>query len=271
MPPPTASPAPGFYLRAWYSQALPPTDTFSQLPSTTILDGTLIDGNVAVPAIYPGPLLILPFERSISAPGMERIVDAARQLGLLDGQTDFTGGGVAPGGALAKLQLVVDGAQHDLSGDATVFVDCSAPDECDVEPGTPEAFAALWQGVSFLDGWMPEELGAADQYQPERLALLLVPPRSGDCAALRAVCPQPNFADWPLDTSFADYGAPFAADADGRCAVAEGEELELLLPALGAANQLTAFVDGEDDARSVIPRVLVPGEDSPCQADGVED
>jgi len=56
VPTPTAQPSPvitpqpspesAFYLRAWYTQALPPSATFSWLPMATIADGQYLDGNV---------------------------------------------------------------------------------------------------------------------------------------------------------------------------------------------------------------------------------
>src|SRR2546423_4712457 len=55
----------GFYLRAAYVQALPPRGTFAWLPVLTIANGSVLDGNVAIPAIYPGPLMIVPASRWI--------------------------------------------------------------------------------------------------------------------------------------------------------------------------------------------------------------
>src|SRR5687768_1997164 len=73
-PTPTTAPSPSpgtdFYMRAWYTQALPPEHTFSWLPVLTIKDGVAVDGNVAVPAIFPGPLVIVPNARPISTDGI---------------------------------------------------------------------------------------------------------------------------------------------------------------------------------------------------------
>jgi len=73
---------------------------------------------------------------------------------------------------------------------------------------------------------------------------------------------------WPIETSFVDFGQPFAGVADVRCATVSGDELEILLPVLNAANQLTVFVDQQDDARSLVARPLLPGESSPCDDEG---
>jgi hypothetical protein len=86
-------------------------------PMLTVSDSILIDNNVAIPLIFPGPLLVLPNATPISEQGEQAIVDQARELGLLDGPTDFTGGGVMPGGVTGNVLLVVDGT--DTSSPAT--------------------------------------------------------------------------------------------------------------------------------------------------------
>ena len=69
----------------------------------TVSDGIVIDDNVAIPMIFPGPLLILPNASPLTEQGEQMMVDQARELGLLDGPTDFTGGTVAPGGVTGQL------------------------------------------------------------------------------------------------------------------------------------------------------------------------
>jgi hypothetical protein len=173
-PTPSGTPASSFYLRAWYEQALPPEATFGQLPMLTISDGLAIDGNVAIPAIYPGPIYVAPFSRTISADGQLMIVDEARRLGLVGHETDFTGGGVAPGAQIARLLLVIDGITYELSGRPDHGMGCGQR-ACD-EPGSPEAFATFWQELSMLDPWLGGELGAMDSYVPERIAVLFTAP-----------------------------------------------------------------------------------------------
>lgn len=260
--PATPTPDAGFYLRTWLSQALPPPQTFGWLPMLTISEGKVIDGNVAVPAIYPGPLLILPFEREITADGQLSVVDEARRLGLLSDATDFTGDGVAPGSQLGHIELVVDGVRRELVGDPGLSVPCDAQNRCVADPATPAAFAAFWQQLSYLDGWIANELGPTLTYQPERLAVLVQPALPDPDGLQRQV------VAWPLDTDFAEFGQPFAANPDMRCATVAGDELEILLPVLNAANQLTVFIDGQDAAGSLVARAVVPGEPSPCADEG---
>jgi hypothetical protein len=266
-PSPTPKPTPSstigssFYLRAWYTQALAPRYTFSWLPMLTIVDGKAIDGNVAIPMIYPGPLMVLPVERWITDAGTGAILDEARRLGLLTGSGDFTGGHPMAGGRLAQLELIVDGQRYDLTGDPSLVVNCT-DGRCDAEPGTPEAFAAFWQELGNLDAWLGDELGQSSQYKPERLAILL----TAAAADEPPLTPLPM--TWPLDTPLDRVGVPFPGEAGARCLTVTGDDLAVLLPMLQSANQLSTFVDAAGNKRAPVVAVLVPGEDSPCPDGG---
>ena len=254
--PPSPAPVPaGLYLRAWQTQALPPPTTFSWLPLITVADDLLIDGNVAVPAIYPGPLLIVPFARAISDAGQAALLEEAQRLGLLGEETDLTGGS-PPGMAIGHIEIVVDGRSREILGDPSRPVSCDGA-RCDAEPGTPEAFAAFWQELHNLDALMPAELGQVGTYEPDRVAVLTVAPEEQPDV-------QPQVQEWPLDVPLNDFGQPYTSDPQMRCAVVEGDDLDELLPALLEGNQLTVFVDAQENARSIVARVMVPGEPSPC-------
>lgn len=256
LPSPTSPPGAGFYLRAWYTQALPPGATFGWLPVVTIADGTVIDGNVAIDMIYPGPLVIVPNARSISDAGMAAIVDHARQLGLLGDVSDFTGEGAMPGARLGQLELLVDGVRYNLVGAPDGAVPCAGPG-CQVLPSTPEAFTMFWGDLMNLDAWIPTELGPTARYQPERVAVLLTAAGEPSGLGQRPVT-------WPLESTFEDVGVAFPGQAGARCITLSGADLATVWPALMDANQLTVFVDSTAVSRSAVIAVLVPGEDSPC-------
>ena len=248
-PNPSSSPSAAFYLRGWYTQALAPKYTFSWLPPVTISDGAYINGNVAVPAIFPGPLMILPVARPMSDAGIATLEDEAQSLGLLQGNGDFTGGNPKPGAKLAHIELVIDGVKHELTGDPSLSVLCDRG-RCTADPGTPQAFTAYWNELGMLDLWMPDQLGASAQYTPERVALLLTDP--GDTAAWS---PPPTLVDWPLDTQLASAG----------CLTLTGDDLATMLPVLQSANSLTLFAQAGTYRQPAV-RPLVPGEPSPCDS-----
>ena len=243
----------GFYLRAWRTQALAPWQTFGWLPSVTISDGQFIDGNIVVPAIYPGPVYLQPFSRSISAAGVQAIVDEARKDGLLSGQETFSEGAPA-GGILAHLVIVVDGVRYDIMDPIP-----AGPAATPFAPGTAVAFDDFWNKITSLGQWLAADLGAASPFEPSQLAVLLGPP-----PAVGANEPiQPTQQPWPLATAMAGFGAPMGTQY--RCGVVSGDDLARMLPLVEKANQLTIIVDSSGSKASLQARVLVPGEPSPCQ------
>ena len=247
-----SSSASGFYVRAWQTQALAPQDTFDWLPIVTVSNGEFIDGRVAVPAIYPGPLWIGPSARPITAKGIEAIVAEARKQGLLGAKSDFVDQAIA-GAVLGHIQLIVDGKTYDLTGDPDALTRC----RCIPDPGTNGAFAAFWQRLSDLNSWLPAELGSSAPYEPERVAVLAMPP-SEPASGIT-----PSEVAWPLPTPFSKFGTALGNDSY-RCGVVSGADLAKLVPVVKAQNQLTRFVDSENVKNSVKVRVMVPGEEGPC-------
>lgn len=253
-PQPSPSPSAAFYLRAWYTQSIPPRGTFNWLAMATVADGVFLDGNVAIDMIFPGPLTILPVARQITPNGIALLIAEARRLGLLSDTTDFTGGQPMPGARLGQLQLVVDGVTYNLTGNPDLAIQCvRAP--CEAAPGTPEAFAAFWQELSLAGTWLDAELGPSQQYVPDRVALLLTPPPNQDMAN--------QLVNWPFDTPLAEAGVEFPGEAGDRCVTLSGEALDAIWPTLRDGNQLTVFADSGTQAAPVV-RVLVPGDESPC-------
>jgi len=240
----------GFYMRIWQTQALPPQIAFAQLPSVTIDNGQFIDGLVAVPTIYPGPLWIDPSVRPISAAGLALIVYQARAAGLLGSTRDFTGGGVA-GAITGHIETIVDGVTYDLTGPV------SMPDRVPSTPGTTAAFEEFWQKMGDTVDWLDPSLGPSATYEPTRLAVLAIPPSAASSGV------SPSETPWPLSTPFSSFGTVFGG-SDSRCMVVSGEDLTRLVPVVKQSNQLTRFVDAQGAKVSLLVRVLVPGEPSPC-------
>lgn len=252
---PSPAPATGFYLRAYYTQALPPRHTFNWLAMLTVADGVLLDGNVAIDMIFPGPLTVLPIARPITSEGVAALVAEARRLGLLTDRNDYTGGQPMPGARLAQIQLTVDGVTYNLTGNADLAIVCvQAP--CEAAPGTPEAFAAFWQELAMAGTWLEPELGPVQQFVPDSVALLLTAPTDQG---------MPNRpVEWPFDTPLTETGVEFPGEAGARCVTLTGDALATVWPALRDGTQLTVFVDSEGTQAAPTVRVLVPGDESPC-------
>lgn len=245
----------GYWLRMATFQAIPPVDLFGVGPAV-VIDGS---GRLIVPgavlAIYPGPLVSPLFARQVSDAGREAILGWAKELGLLSGKTDFTGGeeGAPPlaGGVTGRIELTVGGSLVTLSG----LPDIAAPDP---EPGSPQAFGELWRRISSLPETLPGELGPEVAYTPAGYAILVGPapvPEGGITAGV---------ADWPLEDPLETFGGP-VANGTYRCGLVEGDEALALGAALAKANQLTQWT--QDPATSatfgLTVRPIVAGE-NPC-------
>lgn len=253
IPSPSPQEAGTYWLRMTTFQAIPPVNLFSIGPSA-IIDGAgryVVPG--AVPAIYPGPLVAPLFAREVSDTGLGTIVGWADELGLLSGETDFTGGGGIPGGVTGTIELTVGERLVTLSG----IPDMGAPDT-DPEPGSPQAFGELWRRIAALPETLPGELGPETPYVPSAYAILVGPPPVPE-AGIPA-----NIADWPLDVPLATFGGP-VQDGSYRCGLVEGEDAATLRPALEAANQLTQWVQDPETSATfgLTVRPIVAGE-NPC-------
>jgi hypothetical protein len=256
-PEPTAPGDAAALLRVTTTQAIPPLDRFGSIPMIVVtLDGRVLSGG-AVPAIFPGPLVMPVIERKVTPAGWSKIVAAARAAGLLSGQRDFSGGALAPGSVAARLEIVADGRVYDLTGDPSRFIVCvKAP--CLPAPGTPEAFGTFLANLQSLDSWLAGDLGQQAGYAPTTYALLVGPPP--DQQGLE----QP-ILPWPLAGGLAAFGKPLADGSGRRCGVTSAEDAAALRPAFGAANQLTRWRDPVDTAlRGVVVQPLLPGDADPC-------
>jgi len=249
--------APAYRLRAMTTQAIPPVNQFGLLPMVTITgDNAVVMAGPQI-MIYPGPLLPNLQARPITDPGFAKLVQRGRDLGMFTGSGDFTPPDVAPGAPLGRIEIVVDGVLHTLTGDPSRTIVCITT-PCNPAPGTPEAFATFWASLADLS-WLTGELGPEAPYVAEAYAVLAgVEPAE-----------QPSFhepvAVWPLEEPLATFGKPIGSASMPRCGTARGEDAMTLTPVLEMANQLTSWVDrGADPPANGTPiqvRPMVPGED----------
>ena len=253
---PSADPATQTYwLRAMTTQALPPLNVFGTQPYSVITgDGQWVVP-LALPTVYPGPLLPNLQARPITEAGRTEIVKAASDLGLLGGTTDFNSGPVLAGGVSGRIEMTVDGQRVMLTGNPNALMECVTT-PCEPPPGSAAAFAEFWRRLGDLGSWMPNELGPASAYVAPAYAILVGPPPTQD----------PNFTqppmDWPLQQPLALFGGP-VADGSYRCGTVSGADADTLRPSLEAANQLTQWVQDPTTSATfgLTVRPMVPGED----------
>lgn len=262
-PTPAATPAPSpsaapisLYLRAWTRHAsIGPINSFGNVP-LVISGGQLL----AVPlATGDGvPLFSAPERRSLSPAALETIVAEARNDGLLGPVTTFpcppSGGEVIGGPGPDFLVLTVDGVTHELSATCATIRPSLAPGT--PEPATWAAFEHFKALLADPSDWLGDAIGPAVAYDPDRLAVLVVPVEAG------APTPPPNQSViWPLAAPLATFGAPFA---EARCAVVSGTDVGALLAAVRPVGADTVFRDGAGVLATLIVRAFMPGEPDPC-------
>ena len=248
LPSPTG--AATYWLRLTTSQAVPQVNLFAFTP-TAVIDGdgrSIVQG--AVPTVFPGPLVVPLVGRQVSAAGRGTILGWARELGLLSGQTDFTGGSSVPGGMTGRIELTVDGGLVALTG----LPDVSAPTP---EPGSPQAFGELWRRIANLPETLPGELGPESPYTPTGYAVLVGPAPDPQGMPL-------SIMDWPLAQPLATFGGP-VANGTRRCGLVTGEDAATLAPVLAQATQLTQWVQDPTTSATfgLTVRPIVAGE-NPC-------
>jgi hypothetical protein len=244
--------ADGFYMRTYRTQALPPPYTFGWLPTSTVADGQYIDGLVAVPAIFPGPIYTTMSARTISSGAIDAIITEAQKDGLLGSKTDFSGE-PAPGSVMTHIDMTINGVNHDLEGPIpTGAVPGTAA------PGTTAAYEVFWAQVTSIDTWLAADLGPSAPYVPTRLAVLLTAPADATGAPA-----SPAENAWPLAVTFAAFGQQYGGPTD-RCGIVSGADLASLLPVLQAGNALTRFVDSTGAKVSAQAVAVVPSDPGPC-------
>ena len=259
--------APAYRLRAATTQAIPPVNRFGFFPMVTITG----DNEVVVAGpqimIYPGPLLPNLQARPITDAGFDKIVQRGQDLGMFTGTGDFTPPDLAPGAPLGRVEIVVDGVLHTLTGDPSRVIVCiTAP--CNPAPGTPEAFSAFWASLADLSS-PASDLGQEAPYVADAYAVL-----AGAEPAQRPSLHEP-VAVWPLEEPLVTFGKPIGSASMPRCGTARGADAATLRPALEMANQLTRWVDKGADAPSngtpIQVRPMVPGEDICLEVFGVSE
>lgn len=264
---PGGPPVPTYRLRATMTQAVPPVDRFGILPAVTITgDNQVVVGGPQI-AIYPGPLLPNLQARPITDGGFAKIVELGRTLGMFSGTGDFVPPDVMPGAQLGRIEIVVDGVLHDLTGDPSRVIVCVTT-PCNPAPGTPEAFGSFWGMLSDLT-WLGSDLGQEAPYVADAYAIL-VGIQPVDDPAIR-----PGLAIWPLDDQpIATLGKPVGSDSAPRCGTVRGADAATLRPSLESANQITRWVDeGADraNATAIQVRPMVPGEDVCLELFGISE
>ena len=232
-------------------------------PAAHLIDIPVIsvygDGTVIVPgpqiAIYPGPALPNLQRATITPAGLQILLEAARDAGLLGPDAHYDLGGIADA-ASAEFTVNADGRIHTISAYA-LMEGGQAPQGTDPTVVEARAKLAKFQAqLGSLEALLGSELGSWSSYQADAVQLIVNAGAPDDGQGLI----QPPVA-WPLSTPLAGFGETLPTLMQGqRCGGVSGTDLDLLMPLLQKANTLTPWTDA-DASFGIMVRPLLPGEE----------
>ncbi len=211
---------------------------FAQSPSLVITGDGLVITPGAVPAIYPGPMVMPFFQRTIDEAGIQAVLVAAKDAGLLASAPDYTlpdGIGIADAPDTV-LVIQANGASYEHRAYA---LDLTAGDGSASTPARDAlaAFVAKVNDLAALAG--ADHLGAEEPHRPTAYRMRATPvevppPAVGTDSTAMPTEPQPTVTPWPADT-----GVVLAQASN--CLVADAAKVGAVL---SAANQLSYFSEG---------------------------
>jgi hypothetical protein len=233
---------------------VPPEYALRELPGFSLYgDGRLVVRGPEI-LIYPGPALPNLVQRQVGEEGVQALLAAADEAGLLGPSRhyDFPGIADAP---TTTFTVVADGEQRVVSAYA---LGLEAPGQPGVSEEENQARAALLDfstKLGDLPAWLPAgSLGAEEPYVFDELRVYVRP---------YTASPEPGLVQaekrWPLAAPLAAFGQPVEDLPDTRCGVVMGEELATLLPAAQESSELTPWTS-EGSRYLLLFRPLLPDE-----------
>jgi len=241
-------------LRMAYEGGFVPYEyTFGSTPFWSLFgDGTLIVPGPQI-EIYPGPALPNLTATTVSEDGIQAILEAARDAGLLDGDANYGDQCIADA-ANTVFTTTADGTTTVVSAYALDVGDpagtCGNGEDTDARA----KLAAFQAKLTDLRSWLPNgSVGTERPYDPTDMRLYALP-YEGD-----AELPQDPI-EWLLEPPLDAFDEPVQnAPADTRCGVVTGDDLTTLLAAAKEANALTPWTSGGTEYHLIF-RPLLPDE-----------
>lgn len=222
----------------------------------------LADGSAVTPGpqieIYPGPALPNMTARRIGPAGLEAILRAAGDAGLLGPSRAIALHGVADA-ATTTFTLVRDGVTHRIS---VYALDAAAhdPGQSLAQRAQAARLATFRDALGDLPRWLPKgSIGPERPYPPSALLAFATPSQGPKDLPVAPPAEAQRPVVWPLATPLARFGMPFTGLPGVRCGEVTGPDLQALLPALRGANELTPWRSG-GRSYSLVVRPLLPGE-----------
>jgi hypothetical protein len=237
---------------------VPPNVTLTTLPVLSIYG----DGRVIVQGpqlmIYPGPAMPNLQVRNITEEGLQKVLAAAVEAGLLGPDAHYDDGGMIADAATTTFYLNAGGRLHTISAYALSEQENAGPNLSKEDAAARELLREFFNKVTDLPSLAgADELTAEQAYEPHAVRLFI----SDQPPYVDESNPEQDAIEWPLETPLAEIGQPIGENnpLGLDCALIEGADLDTLLPLLEKANPLTPWTS-EGKTYSLFVRPLLPDE-----------
>lgn len=231
---------------------VPPSVLLSRFPPFSLFgDGTIVVEG-PIPEIDPGPVLPNLQARTVDEAGIQRILEAARDAGLLGPDRAWT---TMTASDLPTTVFTVNAGGERHAGSVYGLGEQPNAEMSDQERDARTALSKFQDVVSGLDTFLPAgSLGPERPFQAAAVRLFVSDYQPSQDPNL-----QQEPVQWPLAGSLADFGHPSQDRQGARCGVVDGLDAQTLLADAQRANQLTPWVS--NGARfSLLFRPLLPDE-----------
>lgn len=215
--------------------------------------------------IYPQPALPNLLETCLTEEGVQTILQAAQEAGLLDGDAQYPLDLVADA-PTTVFTVTANGETSRVEAYALgIDTDPAANDFLTEEEAEARAkLAEFVDKITDLRSWLPAVAFATEEqfFEIERLQVVAQPAEIATGGATPEGI-EIQQREWPLETPIAELGEEHFLE-QARCFVLEGEELQMLLPALEDANELTQWTSGDEQYQLFLRPLLADEEGCPA-------
>jgi hypothetical protein len=211
--------------------------TLSQIPLFSLFgDGLAVTPGAQI-EIYPGPALPAVSQQRLSPDAIQQLLAAARDAGLFEGRDLTDLGSVAIADAATTTFTVIADGRTAITrvyalGELQERPDGMSQSEYEARQRL-QAFEAKATDLRWLP---PGSVSDQGSYDPSALRVYV-----GDDRPSEELHETP--VAWPLDPPLAAFGRPIGGGALGatRCGIVTGADLDMLLPLVSQANELTPW------------------------------
>ncbi|HUG15755.1 MAG TPA: hypothetical protein VMM78_12160 [Thermomicrobiales bacterium] len=209
--------------------------------------------------IFPPPALPNLLVTCVDDDGMQAILQAAREAGLLDGDAEYPNDMIADA-TTTVFTINADGKSYVVSAYALSLDEALTPNMSQEDAEARARLAEFYDKMISMRSWLPEGsiVGEESFYEIDRMQVV-VQPVTSPSAPMPDTGIEPAEIAWPLATPLATFGEEYLGNADLRCAVVEGEDLRLMQRVIENANTLTHWTS-EDESYFLYLRPLLTGE-----------